>query len=149
MFPTHQDTLERFVGQRVETVFSSRTDAAVHATDNAFHVDLDRRDRHGNPVVRLPFPDTGRTPVLTLPAPLHAPRAVQEAHPPVTVMKALNAFLRRERIRVTEAYEVPSTFSARYPQKDLGEDRKENRKEDLNEDRKEDRKKDRTKTGAG
>lgn len=39
---------------------------------------------------------------------------LQEAHPPVTVMKALNAFLRRERIRVTESYEVPSTFSARY-----------------------------------
>ena len=37
----------------------------------------------------------------------------QEPHTAVTVMRALNAFLRRERVRVTDAYEVPATFSAR------------------------------------
>ena len=51
-----QDAIERFMGQRVETVLSSRTDAGVHATENAFHVDLDRRDRHGAPVVRFEGP---------------------------------------------------------------------------------------------
>jgi len=114
-----QNALEKFLGSRAETVLSSRTDAGVHATENAFHVDIDRRDRHGQPVVRTALQSALSVALISAESRNAALCSMdlvlsQEPHSATTVAKALNAFLKRTGVRVTETYEVPSNFSARF-----------------------------------
>jgi len=89
--------MSRWTRQPITTFFASRTDAGVHALDNALHLDLQRLDKNGQPV--------------------------DDPYPGDVILRATNANLSHRfpnyrtsggPLRVTEAHMVAPDFNARF-----------------------------------
>ncbi|XP_078156321.1 pseudouridine synthase family protein isoform X1 [Carex rostrata] len=86
-----EEAFQKFIGQPVSVVCSSRTDAGVHALSNVCHIDVERISKR-------------------------KPGEVLPPHEPVVVRRAVNHFLQKNEgdITVTDVRCVPPDFHARY-----------------------------------